>query len=224
MSLGSVIDPVAVAANVAEVRARIVASGGAGRTRLVAVTKGFGADALLAAAHAGADAIGENYAQELEAKVEALGGIAPLPVHFIGRIQRNKVRSLAPIVSLWHAVDRLEVGREIARRAPGAAVLVQVNISGEVQKGGCEPRDVAAFVSGLRDLDLDVRGLMGVGPHGDAEASRPGFSLLAALAADNGLTELSMGMSADLEVAVECGATYVRVGRSLFGARPSRSA
>jgi pyridoxal phosphate enzyme (YggS family) len=218
---GSPIDPGVVAANIAAVRARIAAHGGAGRTRLVAVTKGFGPDAIVAAAVAGADAVGENYAQELEDKLHALGGPPPLPVHFIGRIQRNKVRHLAPYVALWHSVDRVEVGAEIAKRAPGAAVLAQVNLSGESQKGGCEPADAPALVGALRDLGLDVRGLMGVAPAGPAESARPGFRRLADLAAELSLSELSMGMSDDLEVAVECGATFVRIGRSLFGARPT---
>ncbi len=221
MPHGSSIDPGAVAANIAAVRERIAAHGGEGRTRLVAVTKGFGPDAIVAAAAAGADAVGENYAQELEDKMRALGGSAPLPVHFIGRIQRNKVRHLAPHVALWHSVDRVEVGAEIAKRAPGAAVLAQVNVSGEPQKGGCEPAETAALVGALRALGLDVRGLMGVAPAGPPEAARPGFERLAELAAALSLPELSMGMSDDLEVAVECGATYVRIGRSLFGARPT---
>ena len=121
-------------------------------------------------------------------------------------------------------MHRRDEGRaEIARRAPGAAVLAQVNISGEAQKGGCEPEDTPTFVAALRALGLDVRGLMGVGPQGPPEASRPGFAQLASLAHDLGLGELSMGMSEDLEVAVACGATYVRVGRSLFGARPPKA-
>jgi len=200
-----------------------VRAGGAGRTRLVAVTKGFGADAIRAAAAAGADAVGESYAQELERKLAELGGEPGIPVHFIGRVQRNKVRALAPHVALWHSVDRRELGVEIARRRPGAAVLAQVNISGESQKGGCPVDDVHAFVAALRDAGLDVRGLMGVGPVGEPEASRPGFRFLAECARELGLAELSMGMSDDLEVAVECGATMVRVGRSLFGARPMTS-
>jgi pyridoxal phosphate enzyme (YggS family) len=224
VSHGSIIDPEAVVANITAVRERIAAHGGAGRTRLVAVTKGFGPEAIVAAAAGGADAIGENYAQELEDKLAALGGEAPSPVHFIGRIQRNKVRHLAPHVALWHAVDRVEVGAEIARRAPGAAVLAQVNISGEAQKGGCAPEDIASVVHALRALGLDVRGLMGVAPAGPPEAARPGFRRLAELAESLALPELSMGMSDDLEVAVECGATYVRIGRSLFGPRPQRGA
>jgi pyridoxal phosphate enzyme (YggS family) len=216
------VDASVVAANIALCRERIASAGGAGRTRLVAVTKGFGPDAIRAAVAGGADAIGENYAQELERKLTALGGAPGLPVHFIGQIQRNKVRVVAPAISLWHSVDRLEIGAEIARRSPGAAVLVQVNVTREPQRGGCAPEDVDSLVDTLRELSLDVVGLMGVGPVADRAATRACFSSLAARAESLGLHELSMGMSDDLEAAVECGATYVRLGRSLFGSRPPR--
>lgn len=210
------------------VRARIRAAGGdPGRVRLVAVTKAFPVGVARTALAAGLVDLGENYAQELVAKARELeadpepGG--PVPRwHFIGRCQTNKVRHLAPHVALWQSVDRLELAREIARRAPRAAVLVQLNLSGEAQKGGCPPDQGAALVGACRDLGLEVRGLMGVGPAGPAEAARPGFRLLAALADELGLVERSMGMSADLEVAVEEGATLVRVGRDLFGERPPR--
>ena len=223
MEQAAAIDASVVVTNVAEVRARIARAGGEGRTRLVAVTKGFGIDAMLAAAAAGADALGESYAQEFEHKLVALGAVLPLPLHFIGRIQRNKVRALASHVALWHSVDRVEVGDEISRRAPGASVLVQVNISDEPQKGGCAPSEVEVFVATLRRQGLDVQGLMAVGPSGAPELARSGFEMLAARVRDLGLVELSIGMSDDLEVAVACGATMVRIGRSLFGARPSPS-
>jgi uncharacterized pyridoxal phosphate-containing UPF0001 family protein len=143
-------------------------------------------------------------------------------VHFIGQIQRNKVRAIASNISLWHSVDRGEVGREIARRRPGASVLAQVNLTREPGRGGCALEDVAQLVDSLRAAGLEVLGLMGVGPAGDPVGSRACFSSLAAEAASLGLRELSMGMSDDLEPAVECGATYVRIGRSLFGSRSPR--
>jgi hypothetical protein len=160
------------------------------------------------------------------AKAAELTDIPPgahLRFHFIGRIQRNKVRVLAPLISLWHSVDRIEVGREIAKRAPGAAVLVQLDISGEAQKGGCSLDGAPQLVAGLGELGLDVRGFMGMGPMGEPEEARPGFRRLVALADELALPERSMGMSADLEVAVEEGSTLVRVGRDLFGPRPPRS-
>ena len=120
------------------------ASGSSGRAAtwpaigILAVTKGFGAEVVEISMAAGLDDVGENYAQELLAKAEALPGLRPR-WHFIGRLQRNKVRKLAPWVHLWQSVDRIPLGREIARHAPGAAVLVQVDVSGEPQKGGCSP-------------------------------------------------------------------------------------
>ena len=208
-----------VQANVAAVRRRIAAAGGEGRVRLIAVTKGFGADAVDAAVAAGVHDVGESYAQELAAKVP-LTTAAGVRWHFIGRLQTNKVRSVADVVGLWHTVDRVPLGEEVARRAPGSSVLVQVNVSDEAQKGGCSPRDLAGLVGRLRRLDLDVEGVMAIGASGPPEDARPGFRLLNRLADDLGLRERSMGMSADLEVAVEEGSTMVRVGRALFGERP----
>jgi pyridoxal phosphate enzyme (YggS family) len=214
------VDGAAVARNVEAVRDRIARAGGDGRVRLVAVTKGFGPEAVRAALAAGVDDIGENYAQELEDKAAHLAssGVSPR-WHFIGRVQRNKVRRLAPIVSLWQTVDRIELGTEIAARAPGAAVLVQVNASGEPQKAGCPPEGAAALVEDLRALGLAVRGLMTIGAAADVTATRAAFRRVSVLADALGLPELSMGMSDDLELAVECGATMVRVGRGLFGDR-----
>ena len=217
------VDACAVADNIAIVRERIARAGGDGRTRLVAVTKGFGTDAIRAAIAGGADAIGENYAQELERKLASLEGepMIPLVEGNPGQIQRNKVRVVAHGVSLWHSVDRVEIGREIARRSPGASVLVQVNVTRDAGRGGCGLEDVDSLVGALRELSLDVLGLMAVGPVADLVASRDCFSSLATRARSLGLRELSMGMSDDLEPAVECGATYVRIGRSLFGSRPA---
>ncbi len=211
------IDPRQVADNVEHIRRRLERVGGTG-VRLLPVTKGFGLDAVHAALEAGLSAIGESYAQELAEKAAAVG--APVEWHFIGRLQRNKVRRIAGSVALWQSVDRRRLGEEIARHAPGAAVLVQVNVTGEGQKGGCEPASTGALVRDLRDLGLDVRGLMAIGPVGAPEEARPGFRQLRALADDLELDERSMGMSGDLEVAVEEGSTMVRVGTALFGPRP----
>jgi PLP dependent protein len=211
---------VEVAARADAVRERIGRAGGdPDQVRLVAVTKAFGVEAVQSALDAGLADVGENYAQELLTKQAALPEPGPR-WHFIGRLQSNKVRKLAPHVHLWQSVDRLALGAEIARRAPGAAVLLQVNLTGETTKGGCPPGDVAALVEGLRDLGLDVRGLMTVGPLAEPERARPAFRELRRLADELGLAERSMGMSADLEVAVEEGTTMVRVGSALFGPRP----
>ena len=213
------IDPAVVAANLEEVRARIAGAGGdPARVRVVAATKDFGVDAVRAALAVGLEEVGESKAQSLLAKVR---DAADLDVrwHFLGRLQRNKVRAVAPIVWLWQSVDRLPLAEEIAERAPGAAVLVQVNVSGEPQKGGCPPAETGALVDAAGRLGLDVRGLMAIGPLGPPEAAREGFRLLARLGRDLSLEELSMGMTEDLEVAVQEGATMVRVGRALFGTR-----
>ncbi|MGH9287048.1 MAG: YggS family pyridoxal phosphate-dependent enzyme [Acidimicrobiales bacterium] len=209
---------------VAAVRERIARAGGNPEAvRLVAVTKGFDAGVVQSALDAGLEDIGESYVQELVAKATELQGhgddLGPR-WHFVGRLQRNKVRKAAPYVSLWHSVDRLALGAEIARFAPGAAVLAQVNASGERNKGGCEPSMAPALVDGLVDLGLDVRGLMTIAPAGPAEAARPAFRAVCDLAQRLRLGELSMGMSDDFEVAVQEGATMVRVGRDLFGPRP----
>jgi pyridoxal phosphate enzyme (YggS family) len=212
---------------VAAVRDRIAEAGGDPRAvRLVAVTKGFDAGVVQEALDAGLVDIGESYVQELVAKATQLeegAGDRGLRWHFVGRLQRNKVRKAAPHVWLWHSVDRLALGAEIARWAPGAAVLAQVNASGEASKAGCEPSMAPALVDGLVDLGLDVRGLMTIAPAGPAEGARPAFRTLRELAERLGLGELSMGMSDDLEVAVQEGATMVRVGRDLFGPRPDQA-
>jgi pyridoxal phosphate enzyme (YggS family) len=212
-----VVDTTTVADRLAAVRARIASTGRAPEeVAVVAVTKGFGPEAVEAAAAVGIVDVGENYAQELADKARAVKA----RWHFLGHVQRNKVKSIAPMVHLWHGVDRVAAGEEIARRAPGARVLVQVRISGEV-RNGCELHEVPVLVERLDALGLDVRGLMAVGPNGPPELARPGFAQVRALADRLGLTERSMGMTDDLEVAVEEGSTMVRVGRGLFGARPA---
>ncbi|MDP1805236.1 MAG: alanine racemase, partial [Acidimicrobiales bacterium] len=177
-------------------------------------------DAVEAANAAGIVDIGENYAQELAAKVEEASDDPARRWHFLGRVQRNKVRSIAAAVHVWQGVDRVSAGEEIARRAPGAKVLVQVRIAGDDTRNGCDPDDVPHLVERLDTLGLDVRGLMAVGPAGPPELARPGFRKVSALADRLGLAERSMGMTDDLGVAVEEGSTMVRVGRGLFGARP----
>lgn len=214
------VDPGLVAERLAAVRERIRSAGGRD-VQIVAVTKTFGADAIAAAVAAGCERIGENYAQELVAKLRDLpDGVRP-EVHFIGHLQSNKVRLLVPWVHVWQTVDRPSVVAELGRRAPGARVLVQVNTTDEVNKGGCAPSEVHDLVAAARAAGLDVHGLMTIGPtEGGPEAARPAFRLLRGLAAELGLTTLSMGMTHDLEVAVEEGATMVRVGTALFGPRP----
>jgi uncharacterized pyridoxal phosphate-containing UPF0001 family protein len=137
--------------------------------------------------------------------------------HFLGRLQRNKVRSLAARVTWWQSVDRDPLGTAIARHAPGARVLVEVNLAGEPQKGGCAPGDAARLVDAFRKAGLRVEGLMTIPPAG--EDPRPWFAALRELADALGVHELSMGMTDDFEAAVAEGATMVRIGRAIFGAR-----
>lgn len=218
---------VRVGAAVAHVRERIARAGGTG-VRLVAVTKTWGPEAVLAAAAAGCDAIGENYAQETVAKWAELSvligaeGVAALPeLHFIGQLQTNKVRLVAPLVAVYETVDRASLAAELAKRSPGARVLVQVDATGEPGKGGCPLDAVPALVEDAATRGLRVEGLMTVGPtHGGASAARPVFRAVRALVDRLGLAACSMGMSDDLEVAVGEGATEVRIGSALFGPRP----
>ena len=224
----------------AEIEARVAAAcARAGRAveavTLVAVTKTHPASTVAAAAAAGLAHMGENRVQELAEKREALGALATpggetVVWHHIGRVQTNKARELARHADLVHGVDSLRVAEALARRAEDEGrvlpVLIQVNISGEDSKGGVEPGDVPALVAAASALPaLRLDGLMGIAaPADDPEAARPAFRLLRRLrdasATDaHPLTVLSMGMSDDFEVAIEEGATHIRVGSALFGAR-----
>jgi hypothetical protein len=211
-------DAADVAAALSDVRSRIEQAGGGDDVAILPVTKAFGREAIDAARTAGCTAIGENYAQELLAKREACAG---LEVHFIGQLQTNKVRQLADLVGVYESVDRAKLAREIAKRAPGARVMIQVDTSGEAGKGGCPIADLDALVDDVRTLGLELVGLMTVGPtEGGPEAARAGFRSVRAAADRLGLRECSMGMTGDLEVAVQEGSTQIRVGTALFGSRP----
>ena len=189
---------------------------------VMAVTKGFSDAAVTAAAAAGCHSIGENYAQDLLSKedvIEATG----VDVHFIGRLQSNKVRQLAHLVKVWATIDRVSLVDEVAKRMPGGKILLQVNATGEEQKGGCLPADMPMLLKHARAMGLDVRGLMTVGPTGGSpEATRLAFQTVRGLLDDHGLEVCSMGMSGDLDIAIECGSTEVRVGSALFGQRPAQ--
>jgi pyridoxal phosphate enzyme (YggS family) len=186
---------------------------------LVGASKTVPVERVAEAVALGVTDIGENRAQDLVAKASALADTSEVRVcwHFLGRLQRNKVRSLAPLVTWWQSVDREELGSTIARQAPGARVLVEVNVGDEPQKGGCAPKDAGKLTGTLRGLGLRVEGLMTIPPQHDDP--RRWFAALRDLAADLGVHHLSMGMTDDYEVAVEEGATMVRVGRALFGPR-----
>lgn len=208
---------------------------------IVAVSKTHPADAIRAAFAAGATDFGENYAQELATKLTELRDLSrlsdlaaapplhPLRWHFIGRLQRNKAKLVAGRVALVHAVDTAELAEELARRAGGTVqpILLAINLAGETTKGGVTADTapaVARAVAAVAGISLD--GLMTMPPPADdPEASRPHFAGLRALRDrlqdDLGrpLPVLSMGMSDDFEVAIACGATHVRIGTAIFGAR-----
>jgi len=145
-------------------------------------------------------------------------------VHFIGQLQTNKVRQIAGIVAVYETVDRPALITEIAKRAPGAHVLIQLDTSDEPGKGGCPPAEAERLVTQAAEAGLVVDGLMTVGPtEGGPEAARPGFRLVRLMCDDLGLTTCSMGMTDDFVVAVQEGSTRVRLGSALFGMRPART-
>jgi PLP dependent protein len=212
----TIVDATVISGRLTALRERISRIGGE-RVQIIGVTKTHDVELVRAAMAAGITEIGENYAQETVAKLTGLD--ARPTVHFIGQLQRNKVRKLVGLVDVWQTIDRIELGAEIAKRDPGARVMVQVDISGEDAKGGCLPADTGRLVDDLRGVGLDVIGLMGVGLLAEAAEARPGFRLLRSLVDELGLVECSMGMSGDLDIAVEEGSTMVRVGTGLFGHR-----
>jgi pyridoxal phosphate enzyme (YggS family) len=212
--------------NVDGIRERIArAARAAGRdpagVRLVAVTKTATVDQIAALLAAGVVEIGENRAQQLVARAAELAGAAdPDPAavrpvwHMVGRLQRNKVAALARWVTWWESIDRSDLVAPLARHAPGARVLVQVNVDADPAKGGCPPERTGALVDELRTAGVAVEGLMTV-PRLEGDP-RPAFAALRAIGERLGLAELSMGMTDDFEVAIAEGATMVRVGRGLF--------
>ena len=219
--------------NLGAVRERIEhAAGRAGRRAddvlLIGVSKTVTAERVRLGVEAGLRALGENRVQEARDKIKILG--RPVPWHLIGHLQTNKVRDALEFFDLIHSLDRLELAREIERRVgdPGRVVdvLLEVNVAEEPSKSGFAPDAVEPALEALAGLThLKVRGLMAIPPVVErAEDARPWFQALRRLAERYRLPELSMGMSADFEVAVEEGATMIRVGTAIFGARPARPA
>ena len=195
------------------------------QVRVLAVSKRHGVDAIRAAYAAGQREFGENYVQELVTKHGAVGDLPDLRFRFIGHLQRNKAKEVASRGCAVDTLDSLRLAQALARRVPEGQrleVLLQVNIDQEPQKAGVAPADVARLAAQVSELpQLELRGLMCIpAASTNPEASRPAFRRLRELALLLGLDELSMGMSADLEVAVEEGATMVRVGTAIFGPRP----
>ncbi|MCE2969595.1 MAG: YggS family pyridoxal phosphate-dependent enzyme [Burkholderiales bacterium] len=228
----------AIAHNLQRVRQRIaVAAQAAGRdpatVTLLAVSKTFGAEAVLAAAAAGQRDFGENYAQEGIVKMAQVREAAPalaLRWHFIGPIQSNKTRPIAEHYDAVQSVDRLKIAQRLAEQRPAHLppldVLVQINVSGEASKSGVPPAEAEALARAVAALPgLRLRGLMAIpAPTDDDQLARQPFAQMRALfdrlrAAGLPLDILSMGMSGDIEAAVAEGATMLRVGTAIFGAR-----
>ncbi len=216
-----------IQANYDAVEARVAAAcGRAGRQRsevtLVAVTKTFPAEAVTAAIAAGATDVGENRVQEARDKKPDVSGTARW--HLIGHLQSNKAKDAVRLFDVIHSVDSRELAERIARIAAADGkrqdVLIEVNIGREEQKAGADPDHVVELARACAQMDgLNLRGLMAIPPVGEPEAMRPLFRALLKLRDEARLTDLSMGMTDDFEIAIEEGSTIVRVGRAIFGAR-----
>ncbi|MFY8047188.1 MAG: YggS family pyridoxal phosphate-dependent enzyme [Erythrobacter sp.] len=190
--------------------------------RLIAVSKTRDAPAIVPLITAGQRVFGENRVQEAQGKWPALRADYPdIALHLIGQLQSNKAEEAVALFDVIHSLDRPSLLTALAKAMDKAGkrvpCFVQVNIGDEPQKGGCPLADLPAFLDAVRAADVPLAGLMCI-PPADTEAA-PFFALLAKLAADHGLTGLSMGMSGDYETAVMLGATHVRVGTALFGSR-----
>ena len=210
-----------VAARLEALRARVPAG-----VTLIAVSKTQPPEAIREAYAAGQRHFGENYAQEWRDKAAALADLPDLVWHFIGGLQTNKAKYLAGRVAWIHTLDRPELARELSRRCAAAGatvkVLLEVNLGAEAQKGGCAPAEAPALAALVRELPaIELCGLTCIPPPGDDP--RPHFRALRGLRDQLGLRELSMGMSADWREAVAEGATLVRLGTAIFGARPPRA-
>jgi pyridoxal phosphate enzyme (YggS family) len=220
-----------IAENIAILRARVAAAAErAGRdpalVRLVgasAISKGVSDAAVLEALEAGLTDFGENWLQEAEDRIERLASHfdGRATWHFIGHVQRNKAPGVLKLFDIIHSVDSIRLAERLSERAEHPArVLLEVNVAGEASKYGFSPSEVAGAVATVATLpNIELAGLMTMAPQvAAAEDTRPVFRTLRELAAANGLQELSMGMTEDFEVAVEEGATMVRLGRAIFGA------
>ena len=193
-----------------------------GSVQLIAVSKVQPAERVEAVLRAGHRLFGENYVQEAAGKWPAWRAAFPgVAVHMIGPLQTNKAKLAVALFEAIHTLDRPSLATKLASlaQARGASpdLFVQVNTGEEPQKAGVLPADLDAFVAEARRMDLPVIGLMCIPPEGEDAA--PHFAMLAEMAARNGLASLSMGMSADFEAAIAAGATHVRVGSAIFGAR-----
>jgi pyridoxal phosphate enzyme (YggS family) len=189
--------------------------------RLLAVTKIFGPEAIREAWAAGLREFGENYVQEMERKAAAVAELDGARFHLIGHLQSNKTKKAAQLFCAIDSLDSVKLAARLDAEAVPLDVTIEVKLSEETAKTGADAAALGEIVAAIRGArNLTLRGLMTVPPWSeDAELSRPYFARLRELAAAHGIAELSMGMSHDLEVAIEEGATWVRVGTALFGSR-----
>jgi PLP dependent protein len=220
-----------IRANLERVRERVArAAERAGRSAadvlLIGISKTVDTERIRQAIEAGVPALGENRVQEARAKIADLG--RPVRWHLVGHLQTNKVRDALELFDVIQSLDRLDLAKELDKRgrARGRAVdtLVEVNVAGEASKGGVAPDGLGELLEAIGGLPhVKVRGLMVIPPEAkEPDDSRVWFQALRKLGERHGLSELSMGMSGDFEVAIEEGATMVRVGTAIFGPRPSR--
>ncbi len=189
--------------------------------KLLAVTKVFGPEVILEAHAAGLREFGENYVQEMERKEAAVAGLEGARFHLIGHLQSNKTKKAAQLFASVDTLDTPKLAVRLDAENKSLDVMIEVKLSEEESKSGAPESEIPAVVASIRaSANLKLRGLMTVPPWSeDPELSRPYFAKLAALAAHHGIEELSMGMSHDLETAIEEGATWIRVGTALFGRR-----
>lgn len=191
--------------------------------RLLAVTKIFPAEVIREAWAVGLREFGENYVQEMERKAPAVADLEGARFHLIGHLQSNKTKKTAQLFATVDSLDSAKLATRLDAEGVSLDITIEVKLSDEAAKTGADPAEVPEIVTALRaSRHLTLRGLMTVPPWSeDAEKSRPYFARLREIAAANGISELSMGMSNDMEVAIEEGATWVRVGTALFGSRKS---
>jgi len=201
--------------------AEIVKNKSDGNAMLLPVTKGFGAEEVQAMLEVGLTQVGESYAQEVIEKAQIFNDNR-IAWHMIGRVQSNKVRKLSETISLWHSVDRKDLITEISKRKKDSKVLIQVDMNNRPQQGGCSLEEVPELIEFASSKGLKVDGLMTIGVDQDVEATKRAFAGLAKLAESMGLREISMGMSDDYEMAIDHGATILRVGRGIFGERTKK--
>ena len=206
-------------------QALVLAGRAPGSAVLIAVSKLQPVERVRAVLAGGHRVFGENYVQEAAAKWPGFRAeFGPVSLHLIGPLQTNKAKAAVALFDAIHTLDRPSLAEKLAslaqQRGQSPEIFIEVNTGAEVQKAGVLPEAVDDFVAMVRALELPLRGLMCIPPEGEAAA--PHFAALAGMAARNGLSGLSMGMSSDFEVAIAAGATHIRVGSAIFGDRPAR--